>query len=216
MGKIAPIIAIMGLLLLIIEALHLGVADLHRVGAVLRLESWNKTAKFPSYEEWQKSQQSLQTAMDLDPDNPDHKEDMARLFKFKSFKSTAKIIERDEKSLEYLRSIIPLKPASAYLWARLARAKIAAKQMDEQTWQAMRSAIVAAPNDYPIQLAIGKLSLITWPWIPNRWRGPMQSSLQKSLKGKTRPDIIRFAKLNNKLKLANHLCRGCDVLQLPK
>jgi hypothetical protein len=212
MRNLFGVIAIIGLLLLIMDALYLGVADLHRVGVVLRLDSWSKTGKVPTNEEWLKSHKRLQTAIKLDHDNPKNMQEMSRLLSFKSAKTVIAKVESHKKSLEYLRSMIPLQPASAYLWARLARAKFSAKQFDEQTWQAMISAIKAAPNDYPIQLTIGKLSLLTWPWIPNRWRNTMKNNLQRALNGKARAGIISFAKRNNKLKLANHLCRKCGVL----
>ncbi|MBF0445108.1 MAG: hypothetical protein HQL68_05925 [Magnetococcales bacterium] len=212
MRNLFGVIAILSLLLLIVEALHLGVADLHRVGAVLRIESWIKTAKVPTHDEWLKSHKSLQTAIKGDPDNPQNMQEIARLLTFNTTKPINEKVESYKKSLEYLRPMIQLQPASAYLWARLARAKFGAKQFDEQTWQAMNRAIKAAPNDYPIQLTISKLSLLTWPWIPNRWRDTMQKNIQRTLNGEVRGDLIQFAKRNNKLKLANHLCRKCDVL----
>ena len=183
-------------------ALPRGLADLRAFEARNLLKSWETARREPAADEWNLAHRLLREARDLDPRQPSHLEDLARLHELRArpLKPGDPLAqELLRQALEHQRQNLRLRPGSPYTWASIALLKARLPAPDREFESALRNAALLGPWEPLVQIALAEAGFRHWDALAPETRTVLRANALRALR---RQDAKLFELARRSGKLA--------------
>lgn len=177
------ILGLMGVFIwLIYLAICWGLADLLTKPASHHLLRWEKPG-INSETAWQTTLTQLQWANDLEPENPDLLELIARVHYLPAISNRGIKLQLTslQQALDYNLKAIQQRPVSAYTWANIALLKSQLKQYDAQFSMALKQAIVLGQWEPLVQHLVIEAGLVAWYQLPQSTRWLVLAAIERGM-----------------------------------
>lgn len=163
--KIIAFTALMGLLFLTWLAGNWGMADIYARPAMTRISSANGGGLELGSDVWIDLQSSLRKAIELNQGNPEYLQAyalaMSAPYKAAPRDDTMAISVR-QQSLQYLRQVIQMRPTWPFIYNELVWMKYRLGQIDDEFFDALRSALKYGPSEPGIMRTTIGMSILYW------------------------------------------------------
>lgn len=157
------------LLFVLISALRFGSAEFFSLNARRNMEEWKATQSPPVAEQILSVVHQLDIARFLADSNPDHHEDIARLFLIRAALPDTPPDAKQELLLQgmlEIRTSISLRPVSPYSWTILLMLKRDLHEFDAEFRHALHRAIELGPWEPELLTAVADVGLSAWDDMP--------------------------------------------------
>jgi len=166
-------------------ALSRGWADLLAFQGQTSIASWVKEGRAPGVETWTATRERLQTALALDPSNPQITENIAKVYELRALaRLTVSPVSAAflEQSLTYLRRSAQLRPVSPYTWSNIALIKGRLGKLDDEYLAAIDHAARLGAWEPNVQMALADTGFRHWSRLPPKAQTTIRGALQRGLK----------------------------------
>lgn len=177
------------LLYVFLSAVRHGAAELFSLYAREDLGIWSSRTYPPSLLEVEDASRLMEAARFLVADNPDHLEDMARLYLVRASLVGVSPSERQSNLLSGLtevRQAISLRPVSAYSWMILSMLKRELGEFDAEFRNALQQAVVLGPWEPEVQQSIADVGLSAWAALPKPEQELVRNNFVRGMKHQSR------------------------------
>ncbi len=182
---------------------------------VLFKQSQYKVAQWaesePTDANWQTATNLLETALQLNPSNPELSEQLGILYYWQSSHLAETSTEKQNsyrQALAHFYQAARLRPVYAASWAHVALLKHRLNQHDADLFMALKNAATAAPWNSYVQNIVIKVGLATWHKLPEDTRIILITALERG--------INRQPKLVHRLiRQSRRLWAVCSYSALP-
>jgi hypothetical protein len=161
------------LVLLLVEAVQRGLADLHAHHVRYYFEHWAKQRHPVRLDEWRDALGAAEARASLVPGSPDALEDLGVLYDWAAFAKPprhALVLAYHDQALTYFRQAAQRRPTSGYTWANVAQQKLALDALDAEFARALELAALLGPWEPEVQLSVADAGLATWRHLPDAAR----------------------------------------------
>jgi len=173
------------LLLVILSAARIGVADL--LSGYIRdaIAAWSSSAAPPDESDLVAVSRALDVALRISPGNPNHYEDLARLDFVRSGMPGTTVAERADRlrhGLKSIRQAIALRPVSPYSWGILLRLKSELGEFDAEFNRSLERTVTLGPWEPGLQAVVLDAALNAWDVLPKAERKMVRENYHRGLK----------------------------------
>ena len=195
--------AILLLILLVVMAVWAGrwmVADIYAYQAKRYLVRWQDAHRVEAYEDIERAQQLINTALSLDGGNPKFMEYAARIDEWHATQRVKRLSAKDKKrvlehALQLYRDAIALRPAWPFTWVALVSTKNRLRQYDDELFHAFERATTLGPWEGGVQLRVAKEGFRAWRHLPDKTKLLVEDNFLRGLNSNTyRKQLIELAK----------------------
>ncbi len=146
---------------------------------------------------------SINMALRLDPENPNYREDRARLDYWEAVRSEgARKAELLEDALFQIRQAIRLRPVSSYGWSTLMQVKMSLWEIDSEFFDALDNASMLGPWEPEIQRAVADAGLNVWAMLSDSQKRDILDDFNRGMKRQP-AEMVRIA-MRNRIGCARH------------
>ena len=139
---------------------------------------------------------AINTASRLDPENPNYREDRARLDYLEAERlEGVRKAELLEDALSQIRKAIRLRPVSPYGWSILMQVKMSLGEIDPEFFDALDNASMLGPWEPEIQRAVADAGLNVWAMLTFSQKGKILDDIKRGMKRQS-AEMIRIAMRN--------------------
>jgi hypothetical protein len=148
------------------------------------LKRWECAGKIDDFESWISYEQSLKTALKLDPGNVEIMRNLAKMHEWRTVNQPAwDVVARihREHAIDWYKKIVHARPTWAMGWIELANSKIRNMEFDDEAFIALRTAMSIAPWQRDVQNRAIWLTVGIWESAPAELQARVKDSLKRML-----------------------------------
>ncbi len=171
-------------------------ANLNAVVATESVKGWQKQAVLPEQKSWQINLERIQTAIKLDPANPEYLAIEAELYRYNAYRfdpQSAEFAAANRKALEKYQHLLTLRPSWAPYWSSIIAIKYELWEFDSLMIDALRNAARLAPWFRGNQFTIIKAGIHGWPYLDAATKTVIKKTIERAMLLQPEP-TKRFAK----------------------
>lgn len=179
------------------------VADIYAYQAKRYLMRWQEVAQITDYEDIERAQQLINTALLLDKKNPKFMMYAARIDEWHAVQSVKRLSSDDKKrvlehALLLYRDSAAVQPAWPFTWVALATIKNRLHEYDDEFFHALERATTLGSWEGTIQWRVAKLGFSASEYLPDATNALLAANFQRGLySNHYRSKLILLAKENN-------------------
>ncbi|MEM7027420.1 MAG: hypothetical protein AAF410_04255 [Pseudomonadota bacterium] len=173
-----------------------GLADVYYRPSLNDIRSWIIEDKDINDDSWDRLYSNLMKAQQLDPSNPDIRENLAIALEGRYAKFAAGEIEAEtnrNKALAHYRTSVSLRPSWPYAWNSLMAVKFRLGQIDKEFFNVFHQAERLGRWEPDIQRMLVNIGLMNWLQFPASERAYLLEIVKRSLQ-KQPNEILDIAK----------------------
>lgn len=176
-------------------AVRWGAADLYAKEGRFYVEKWEKVRKAPPINDWRRARHLLETAAELEPLSPNHREALGQIYDWRVYgrrSETLDVFAFREQSLAHFLAVASRRPVSPYSWANIALAKMKIGQTDDEFANAIRRAALLGPWEPGVQIALAGAGFSAWERLPVDVQQLVVENVQRGAKRQAE-EMLRLA-----------------------
>ena len=162
---------------------------------ILLYANYSASSPQANVKTWQKSLESIQQALKLDPANPEYLSSEARLYRYKAFSFKPESEQSNAANREALvryQHLLTLRPSWALYWGSIVSIKYDLWEYDEVMKAALQNAARLAPWFKTNQHIILRAGFHGWPFIDNETKDVINKTLERAMQLQPE-ETMRFA-----------------------
>lgn len=167
-----------------------GIADFDARTTDHKLKNWAEKDSNFVFPEWERARRRAEFSRKLDPENPAHSEDLARLYLLRTGMPEISTNEKNtafRHALTEFRAASQLRPASAYDWIMLMAVKFDLGEFDHEYLHAFDNAVFLGPWDQATALVVADSGLKAWNRLSEQQKSQVLQYIHRRSNGnKTR------------------------------
>jgi len=182
-----------------------GIADISAYEARVIMDNWAKGKKPVEKNDWAAAHQSLLSALESSPENPDYLALLGNLYEWRVANAplhSPDTVADYRIALDYYRQALKKRPAFAFYWANIAVVKAILAEVDDEYYLALERALVLGAWEPGVQLKITDATLRVWYLLDDNGWKKMLANIEKKLKSNPQA-VMEKAK---QYQVLNKLC----------
>ena len=186
-------------------AANRGVGDVNSYHARVIMDSWASGKKVVEKNDWDAAHQSLLSALDRSPENPDYLTLLGNLYEWRvtgKVPDSPEIVADYRKALGLYQQALKTRPAFAFYWANVAVVKSILTEVDEEFYLAVDRSLVLGAWDPGVQIKIADATLGIWYLLDEHGWEKMVENVEHGLE--SNPSAIM--KMAKQYQVLNKLC----------